>query len=184
MVVAGLLFALRRTLAAGLLTMVLNRLTVSLHGRIDLNLFNLLEVDVKDVSKSGLTKVKLRLNFFNSLDAGLAELGISRDLVMNIAALARMMATRIIVRVDHMVGSRTDSRVNFLGGHRNVIRVERSLVVMRVTVVRVPVGLVSLNRSGLGATLGVLVCSSLLTDKSDNQSDQNVCVHPRTMVRG
>lgn len=181
--VTGLFLALRRAFTAGVLAMVHDGLAVSLQGRIDRNRFDFFKVNIENIPKGGLAELKLRLSLFNRLQVRLGELGSSRDLVMNIAILARMMAARVVVRVDHVLGSRADSRVNLLGGHRNVIRVERSLVVMRVTVVRVPMGLVSLVAawSGLGGALGILVGQSLFTDKCQNQSDQNIRVHPTTI---
>lgn len=183
MTAAGLFFAIRRAFTARLLTMMLNGLGASLHGKIYLNLFDFIKFNIEDVSKARLAELKLGLELLNRLQVRLGELGSRWDLVMKIAVLARMMAARVIVRVDHVLGSRTDSRVHLLGGHRNVVRVKRSLVVMRVTVVRIPMGLVPLVAawSGLGGALGILVGQSLFTDKCQNQSDQNVRVHPATM---
>lgn len=57
---------------------------------------------------------------------------------MGVAVMTRVMATRVVIRVDHVVWRWTDGWVDLLGGHRNVVRVERSLVVVRVAIIRVP----------------------------------------------
>lgn len=66
------------------------------------------------------------------------------NLVVRIAALE--MASRVIVWVDHVSGRGANGRIDFLGGNRDVVRVDRSLVVVRVAIVGVPMGALSLLR--------------------------------------
>jgi len=145
-----------------------------------------LEVDfVKDSAKGGDTEAHLwgsllnnggRSDFDDLLLADLLTAGLSKDrsggLVM---AVGLAMAARVKVGIDHVGGRGTDRRVDLLGGHRDVVRVERGLVKVRVAVVRVPVGLSrALSLQGGSGSMRVAVSGSSLSDHNSSQSQQQV----------
>lgn len=92
----------------------------------------------------------------------------ARHLVMRVIAV--IVAARIIVRIDHVRGLRANGRIHLLGGHRDVERVQRSLVVVRVAVVRVPV-------RALAVLAGLLLVEGVGAKEGAGEGDQDWKVH-------